>query len=260
MTRAELEAAIASIGRPQPFIGRDRTDTEPRSIVDTLHGIQRNLRDLRDWDAANPSKRIEWERLTQEFDALERREREVATSHRMASRAMEVLEHSGAGERSLQAATNPEAWPSLVATQKWFTEQPTPWMLVLRGNPGLGKTVAACWALRRAALQGEGVASRSVRAVASLSGFDAGSAELKMLQRTGLLVLNDLGREHLNEWGQATLFDLIDARYEANARTICTSNKSWDEMKTRLGEALVDRIRHGGRVIDLTGTSLRRQP
>jgi DNA replication protein DnaC len=256
LTRLDLQKAIAAIGRPAPFIGSEER-RGLRSVVEVMHGIQKSLRELREWDEAFPEASAEHTRLTAELDALERREKTSEQALRRAERATDILEASGAGERSLKAATSPQQTQALEAAQQWMGEQPPRWALVLRGPVGTGKTVAACWALRRAALTGEDVAFRKTGEVARMSGFEAGAAELKMLKRVGLLVLDDIGAEQLNEWGRALVVELLDARYEADARTVLTANPTWDKLSERLGQRIVDRLRQGGRVVELAGQSMR---
>jgi DNA replication protein DnaC len=256
VTRAELEKAIAAIGRPTPFMGSER-HRGMRSVVEVMHNVQRSLRELREWDAAFPDQAAEHHRLVDELDALERREKVTEQSLKLAARAVSVLEQSGAGERSMRAAAAPQVTQALDAAQVWMGEQPPRWALVLRGPVGTGKTVAACWAMRRAALTGEDVAFRKAGEVARMSGFDAGAAELKALKRVGLLVLDDVGAEQLNEWGRALMVELLDARYEATARTVITANPDWKKLEERLGQRIVDRLRDGGRVVELAGKSMR---
>lgn len=268
MNRQEILDRISAINRPAPFIGSKETRRqEMLRGVEVLHAIQRSMRALKDWDAEHPDLAKEHHRLVDELELVERHEAASARAVRLAERAVSVLERSGAGERSLAAATSPQQTQALEAAQQWMAEAPHRWALVMRGTVGTGKTVAACWCLRRAALQGESVAFRKAGEVARLSGFDAGAVELKLLKSVGLLVLDDVGAEKLNEWGQALLVELLDARYESNARTVLTANPPWEKdpkfpdraaLVERLGQRVVDRLRQGGRVVELSGQSLRK--
>jgi DNA replication protein DnaC len=75
-----------------------------------------------------------------------------------------------------------------------------------------------------------------------------------------VLVLDDLGKERLTEWGARTFFELINARYEQRRPLIATANMSWSELgkvkyerlhlvnmnealDPTLGPAIMDRIR-----------------
>jgi DNA replication protein DnaC len=57
-----------------------------------------------------------------------------------------------------------------------------------------------------------------------------------------LLILDDLGQEHPNEFVRTKLFGLIDGRYNAGLPTIITTNQSEQEIKARLGPAAISRI------------------
>lgn len=265
MTRQEILDRITAINRPSPFIGnRDERRTSMLSGAEVLHAIQGSMRELKAWDVAHPELAQEHHLLVDELERVERAERATERGLQLASRAVHVLERSGAGERSLKAAASPQQTHAIEAATLWMAEAPPRWALMLRGDVGTGKTVAACWALRRAALQGESVAFRKSGEVTRLSGFAAGADELRMLKTVGLLVLDDVGAESLNEWGRALLVELLDARYEANARTVLTANPPWEapsdkpSLVGRLGQRIVDRLRQGGRVVELTGKSMRR--
>jgi DNA replication protein DnaC len=267
VNRQQMLDRLSVIARPAPFIGsKEKRRDQVLSAGEVLHAIQRSLGELKAWDHAHPDLAREHHELVGRLEALDRLEEDTRLAERHAARALFVLEQSGAGERSLQAAASPQQTVALEAAQLWMAENPHRWALVLRGDVGTGKTVAACWCLRRAALQGESVAFRKAGEVARLSGFDAGAAELKLLKGVGLLVLDDIGAEKLNEWGQALLVELLDARYEANARTVITGNPPWQAdpkfpdracLVNRLGQRIVDRLKGGGRVVELSGKSMR---
>lgn len=83
-----------------------------------------------------------------------------------------------------------------------------------------------------------------------------------------LLVLDDLGKVSLSEWGQEKLFTVVNERYLARRRTIVTSNLDVHDPETickdrctcleaHLWEATWDRIRGQADVFRLTGESLR---
>lgn len=268
MNRQQILDRLTAIARPAPFIGRGHERQRGMLAAgEVLHAIQRSMRELKAWDTANPDLAREHHELVARLESLDQQEKASEHAVRLAARAVDVLERSGAGERSLKAAATPQQTVALEAAQLWMQESPHRWALVLRGEVGTGKTVAACWCLRRAALQGETVAFRSANEIARLSGFDAGAAELRMMKSVGLLVIDDVGAEKLNEWGQSTFVDLLNARYEANARTVLTANPPWDSdpkfperasLVVRLGQRIVDRLRQGGRVVELKGASMRK--
>lgn len=83
-----------------------------------------------------------------------------------------------------------------------------------------------------------------------------------------LLMLDDLGKVALSEWGQEKLFTLVNERYLAGRRTIVTSNLDMHDDETtckdgcrcleaHLWPATWDRLRGSSEVFRLTGESLR---
>lgn len=72
-----------------------------------------------------------------------------------------------------------------------------------------------------------------------------------------LLVLDDVGKVRLSDWGQEKLFTLVNERYIAGRRTVITSNFDVDALEEHLWDATWDRIRGASDVVKLTGDSLR---
>lgn len=74
-----------------------------------------------------------------------------------------------------------------------------------------------------------------------------------------LLVLDDLGKVALSEWGQEKLFTVVNERYLAGRRTIVTSNLDTEDgsLEEHLWPATWDRIRGMSDIFRLTGASLR---
>src|SRR6185503_21067088 len=83
--------------------------------------------------------------------------------------------------------------------------------------------------------------------VAKMSNYGPDAAELATLKRVRLLVLDEVGAEHLTDSARALLSELLNARYEGSLRTVLTANLDEKTLETRLGKRIFDRIRHGGR-------------
>jgi len=247
---AQLEAAIDAIGRPQ-------------TTSLSLQAIVRSRAEKQAWDAAHPAEAREYFRLCALLDAeVLRRERERQEAER-AERALRSmgakLERSGIGQRALEAVEKPQDTEALAVVKRWLPEHALNW-LVLCGAPGTGKSIAATYAVREAIRGGGGAAFRRCQALAKLSAFDVGQTEFEALKHVGLLVVDDFGAELLTEFARAQIFELLDWRHENYGRTIITSNLQWSDLKTRLGERLVDRIGQSGRLSQLAaGKSMRKR-
>jgi len=127
--------------------------------------------------------------------------------------------------------------------------------VIMWGSDGYG---AALWAARTVLERGGTAAMRRVREVATLSAFDAGAVELRMLKGVELLVLEDPGTEQQTGWGSSVLFELLDARYQGQRKTVITSNLNpKEDLKERLGGRVWDRCDESGRVVMLKGKSMR---
>ncbi len=72
-----------------------------------------------------------------------------------------------------------------------------------------------------------------------------------------LLVLDDVGTEKLTEWAYERIFEVIDHRYNEELQTIITSNLAPKQLKSALGDRLLDRIREMCRFVTITEPSQR---
>ena len=179
-------------------------------------------------------------------EEFERRERDALVRERL-GRAGIPAEFRGADLSECDPAVS--AWASSMGRG-----------LLLKGEPGRGKTHAACAVLRakaaemsvsfvtvsrlldecREAMRGEGV--RSVKGRYSA---------------TGLLVIDDLGKERLTEWSLPVFFDVIDRRSSGMRPTIITTNYSGEALMRCLtagddvttAKALASRLRRYEQVV-----------
>ncbi len=141
--------------------------------------------------------------------------------------------------------------------------------LLLCGPVGLGKTGIAVSLLLEAMHAGSGglyvvmpsFLSR-IRATYTRGKDDEEVDETDVLAsviEAPLLVLDDLGKVTLTEWGQEKLFTVVNERYLAGRRTIVTSNLDPEDgsLEAHLWPATWDRLRGMSDVFRLTGDSLR---
>ncbi len=129
--------------------------------------------------------------------------------------------------------------------------------LIFIGNPGTGKTFAAC------AIMHEVIAKRSHSAVyvtahnflTRLRNCYSNSAEEREVDvfddyvSPSLLVVDEVGRHKDSQHAADSLFALLDRRYQEVRPTIVISNLHKEEIVDYLGEAMVSRLRQGGAML-----------
>lgn len=125
-------------------------------------------------------------------------------------------------------------------------------ILVLSGGPGVGKTCAAAWALWKK----PGIFVKAPRLVDRSAERDSLVAQARAVP---LLVVDDLGTEYLDPkgWAAGELEGVLVDRFDQKRRTLITCNLSPEDMATRYGARVADRIQGGGRFNLIPGRSLR---
>ncbi len=141
--------------------------------------------------------------------------------------------------------------------------------LFLWGNPGTGKTLLSTIILTelitRHAVEGRYIKiSRGffnrLRSTFNESSVTYGTSNAieKEFAETDILVVDDFGTQRDSPWEQETLYNLVDARYEAEKFTIFTSNnnplKSFTEIA---GGRILSRIKEMCRILEITGPDYR---
>ena len=141
--------------------------------------------------------------------------------------------------------------------------------LFLWGNPGTGKTFLSTIILTeliaRKAVKGKFVKiSRTffgrIRNTFSDKSEDFGMGYKieQELAECELLVIDDFGVQRDSAWEQETLYNLIDARYEAERLTIITSNSNPEKGLKELSEGrILSRLKEMTNIIELSGTDRR---
>jgi DNA replication protein DnaC len=124
-----------------------------------------------------------------------------------------------------------------------------PSLLVLAGARGVGKTLAACWALRE--LGGSYLTAYQ---------FARPGLDLEALKGKRCVVVDQLGRENVSasDFCLSQLEELIDARYANRRLTILVANLTREQFVARYGGIIDDRLEGDGKFVVCLGASLRR--
>lgn len=129
--------------------------------------------------------------------------------------------------------------------------------LMLMGLPGTGKTHLACGIANYLIRETE--FSAAYRTVGGMlieikASYDRNSERseaqvMAALTLPSLLVLDEIGATKPSEFELATLFAVINSRYEQGKPTLIVSNLPPKELAGAIGERCVDRLREGGGIV-----------
>ena len=137
--------------------------------------------------------------------------------------------------------------------------------VILLGPPGVGKSHLAISLAIAAAQSGRRVYYGTLAdLITSLEEAQAAgrlTRRLATLTHPSLLVVDEIGYLPVARTGAVLFFQLISRRYE-HASTVLTSNKSFEEWGTVLGDevmaaALIDRVLHHCHLVNIRGNSYR---
>lgn len=127
-----------------------------------------------------------------------------------------------------------------VGYAKWHCQKQPAQGLYLHGACGTGKTFLATLIAKAYIGRFKTVIFGDVPALmeeikATFDGVGSREAVLRGFTSCELLVLDDLGAGYVTDWTVATLYQIINARYNSNLPLIVTANFSPEELLERLG-------------------------
>ena len=79
----------------------------------------------------------------------------------------------------------------------------------------------------------------------------------RMINYSGIVVIDDLGAEKVTDWVKETLYMIINNRYEEMRPVIVTSNLTLDELSTQLGDRIPSRLAGMCDIIEIKGSDRR---
>jgi len=147
-----------------------------------------------------------------------------------------------------------------------------PTMLVMAGPKGVGKTIAAIYAMMHSDpwlphgdkwKPDQIPRFRHVSDVAEvkLFGDEEDRKKRHEIKSSQMLVVDDVGVEFMSEMFLALFDSIVNARYGSMGRTILTTNLTADQFSTRYGSRVYDRIKGRGDWYDIDEESMRgREP
>ena len=138
---------------------------------------------------------------------------------------------------------------------------------MITGPCGSGKTYIACAMGHNACLQGYSAryyrVSRLLLALTQAKADGSYSKLLKLIARTGVLLIDDWGLETLNTAQRHDLMEIMDDRHGSTS-TVMISQLPTDQWYAAIGDntladAILDRLVHNAYKINLRGESMRKR-
>jgi len=131
-------------------------------------------------------------------------------------------------------------------------------VLVLLGDGGTGKTTAAAHTV--VVRSGPAVYVREPT-LAKWWGSARWEREWRAVITAPTLVVDELGTApaRILEDARAALLEVVDARQRRTVRTVLVGNLSADDFDRRYDRRMIDRLRHVGRRVYVSGQSMRRE-
>ena len=127
--------------------------------------------------------------------------------------------------------------------------------LLIGGPPGVGKTALMTALFRTMTVKGKYPHWISAKDIGDIYRGRAEFYGWKEVNNYQVLCIDDVGMEDdvVNDWGNKTMpmLRLLHNRHDRNLITIFTTNLSWDEILTRYGERVSDRLSNYHRLVSI---------
>ena len=158
------------------------------------------------------------------------------------------------------AALDPPPPPEAVQSLRDWSQAPVRNVIIL-GTLGAGKTGAAI-AVVDAAVTATNLSARFFVYSELLDAFRDGDLKVRDVARIPLLILDELGggRASATDYESEKIEMLINRRYLDGRPTVATTNLKGDDLRARIGERAVDRLRDGAVIVQLALPGTRRSP
>lgn len=261
MTRDLAQMAADNLARARAALAEERAanDMQRLGATDALAEILRRGAE----HAASPEAIAAFEASVAETRDRERREHLAATARKLEDLELpvpsEVIELMVAGQLP-EVDHEGRTWDALQRVKLWLRVPSK--TIVLIGDPGHGKTVAAAYAAWKCLYQEHGVRYVKESQLAMWSQHVSCEPQMIDLRRAALVVIDEVGTapdQRASAAAIAALTDLVDTRIGGRKRTVvCGNVPSVDVLVQRYGVRLADRLRAIGQVHEFKGPSRRR--
>jgi DNA replication protein DnaC len=165
---------------------------------------------------------------------------------------------------------DPKPTDALTAAREFAASPPGCVFLVLSGKAGVGKTRAACWLLDTVTAEpvGTGPVPRYrtgqyvlAHELVMAGTFGEGASIWRDLDAADVIAIDEVGGEYRNASFEATLYTLLNKRHANGQKTVLCTNLDARTFADRYcptpTDPLRDRLKTGGRWVNLSGASLR---
>lgn len=196
------------------------------------------------------------------IDAADHAEMDAIRARQAANRNLSYLKrrpsrYAGASYGTLRPEQNPNGMIS-----RWLDSGPR--ALLIAGPSRTGKTTAAYAIANDAHEHGTWVIARTAAGLsAALKPDSDDPMAFNYATTCPLLIIDDLGRERVTDWWLEQLHRVVDERCSNELRLVVTANTSavsadaYEDLVSRYGDPIVERLIDGGGLLVFDGPAVR---